>query len=456
MDDRQSLLDAIAKLMAENAQFKIRIAELEAEVERLRKERQRFRPKPRRKAPEGKSSVDRRRKGQRKHPGFFRQPPVVDENTIMHDVHIETCPQCGGHDLETTGVVEDHLVEDIPEPRVEVHCYRHHQYRCRGCRQTCCGVDSRELPGSHIGPRARLLQCFARSFLGTSLGKTNELLHQFFGLNLSRAGGLGHLKWGSKLFAPVVQQLLELLRQSAVVHADETGWRIDGANVWAWCFGNPKIAVFLIRQHRSAAVLQEALGASFAGVLVSDFYSAYQTLDYRKQKCLVHLLRELHQLQENLPKVFVTRHIRPLIDFFQEAMALAARRKTLTPEAFAVAGRELKDRFWTRHIWRQSRHPDCVRIYNRLRKHQDELFTFLDYAEVPADNNAAERDIRSVAATRTDGGVNRTAWGAAAFANIKSVIRTAQKNGLRFLDYALQLWDATFARQPLPLPLDSS
>lgn len=47
-------------------------------------------------------------------------------------------------------------------------------------------------------------------------------------LPLSRAGALGHVLWGGKLFAAVVRQFLELLRQSDVVHADETGWRIDG------------------------------------------------------------------------------------------------------------------------------------------------------------------------------------------------------------------------------------
>ena len=89
-------------------------------------------------------------------------------------------------------------------------------------------------------------------------------------------------------------------------------------------------------------------------------------------------------------------------------------------------------------------------------RHRFELLTFLEHAEVPADNNLSERDVRSVAAARNDGGVNRTAWGADAFATWKSIVRTCQKNGLNFLDYGLSLVRAGALGTDLPLPLDSS
>ena len=72
---------------------------------------------------------------------------------------------------------------------------------------------------------------------------------------------------------------------------------------------------------------------------------------------------------------------------------------------------------------------------------------------VPADNNGCERDIRSLAAARNDGGVHRTEWSAAAFARIKSVIVTSLKNGLRFIHYGLDAVRARLKGDPLPLPL---
>jgi len=76
-------------------------------------------------------------------------------------------------------------------------------------------------------------------------------------------------------------------------------------------------------------------------------------------------------------------------------------------------------------------------------------------ADVPADNNSCERDIRSVVAARNDGGVNRSDWTANAFATLKSVIRTCRKNGLNFLEYGLNVLHARTADVSLPLPLDT-
>ena len=89
-------------------------------------------------------------------------------------------------------------------------------------------------------------------------------------------------------------------------------------------------------------------------------------------------------------------------------------------------------------------------------RYRFDLLTFLDHRDVPPDNNSGEQDIRSVAAIRGDGGVNRTDWGAGAFAKLKSVVRSCQKNGLNFLEYGLSLLHARSAGLDLPLPLDSS
>lgn len=121
-----------------------------------------------------------------------------------------------------------------------------------------------------------------------------------------------------------------------------------------------------------------------------------------------------------IPAIQVTRHIQPLVDLFQDAIALGHRREKQIPE-----------RFWT-CLDRHSTHKDCERIYRRLEKHFDELFTFLEHPGIPSDNNPGERDIRSLAATRADGGVNRKGWSATAFGRIKSVVRTCQKMVVAF------------------------
>lgn len=368
-------------------------------------------------------------------------------------MHPQQCSHCGSADLEPTGDFDDHIVADIPEPKIDWHRYRRHVHRCRACRRTCQGRGDLELPGAHIGPRARLLAGYARAHLGISLGKTQHLLHDYFGLTVSRAGLLGHLRWGGKLFAPVVQRLWELLRASPVVQGDETGWRIDGQPAWAWCFRDPRLALFLIERRRNRAVLRQALGESFAGTLVSDFYAVYDGLACSKQRCLVHLLRELVKLREHLPAPSVRAFIQPLIVLFQDALRLGKERGTLAEKAFATRRRRVLDRFDDLLLNCRSRHPECLRIWKRLFRHANELFTFLDDPRVPPDNNGTERDIRSLAAARNDGGTHRAAWSAAAFARLKSVIATGMKNGLRFAHYGIDAVRAKLQAATLPLPL---
>lgn len=455
MDDRQLLLERLARLEAANADLQAENAQLRRQLEQLQQQLQAVhqrRKKSRAQADPKAKRRDRRRKKFRKHPGVFRPDPPPGTVFVEHDVHPQHCTHCGSSDLEATGQYEDHIVADLPEPKVEWHRYRRHIHRCRDCQRTCQGRGDLELPGAHIGPRARLLTCYARAHLGISLGKTQHLLHDFFGLDVSRAGLLGHLHWGGTLFAPVVDQLWELLRQSPVVQGDETGWRIDGQPAWAWCFRDPRLALFLIDRHRNRDVLVKAVGASFAGTLVSDFYVVYNGLDCPKQRCLVHLLRELAKLREEVPWQSVRAFIQPLIELFQEAIQLGKDRDRLGARAFAQRRQRLLDRFDDLMLT-QTRQPDCLRIWRRLYNHCDELFTFLSDPRVPADNNGTERDIRSLAAARNDGGTHRDAVSAAAFARLKSVIATGMKNGVRFVQYGLEVVRAKLQGAPLPLPL---
>jgi hypothetical protein len=211
--------------------------------------------------------------------------------------------------------------------------------------------------------------------------------------------------------------------------------------------------LFLIDRHRSREVLIRVLGESFARTLVSDFYATYQGLDCAKQRCLVHLLRELARLREELPWQSVRAFIQPLIELFQDAIQLGKDREKLDHAAFGEAYQRLIERFDDLMLRTRLQHSDCVRIWKRKYKHCDELFTFLDDQAVPADNNGAERDIRSLAAARSDGGTHRADWSATAFARLKSVIVTGMKNQVRFIQYGIEVIRAKFRVERLPLPL---
>ena len=99
---------------------------------------------------------------------------------------------------------------------------------------------------------------------------------------------------------PAVAELLDRIRASPVVHADETGWREDGSNGYVWTFSTPTERYFR-RRGRGKAIVAAALGDSFSGVLVSDFYAAYHHYDGPQQRCWAHLLRDSHDLRTLYP-----------------------------------------------------------------------------------------------------------------------------------------------------------
>ena len=74
---------------------------------------------------------------------------------------------------------------------------------------------------------------------------------------------------------------------------DETQVSIRGATAYVWVFTNLHDVVYLYKESREGAFLQEML-KDFRGVLVSDFFAAYDGINCDQQKCLIHLMRELN------------------------------------------------------------------------------------------------------------------------------------------------------------------
>ena len=91
------------------------------------------------------------------------------------------------------------------------------------------------------------------------------------------------------------------IRASPRVHGDETGWREQGRNGYVWTFSTPEVVLFLYGR-RTKAMVDEALGETFSGVLSSDFYAAYHHYEGPKQRCWAHLLREIHELRVAYPQ----------------------------------------------------------------------------------------------------------------------------------------------------------
>ncbi len=96
---------------------------------------------------------------------------------------------------------------------------------------------------------------------------------------------------------------------------------------------------------------------------------------------------------------------------------------------------------------------EALRLAKRLRKYAEYLFTFLDYTDVPFENNFAERQIRPAVILRKNSQSNRSDRGAATQAVLMSVYRTLKLRGLnpkRTIADALRTYLTTGQLPPLP------
>ena len=186
----------------------------------------------------------------------------------------------------------------------------------------------------------------------------------------------------------------------------------------------------MIDRRRGSPALKRFFKKEFAGVLVTDFWGAYNAVVCaRKQKCLPHLLRDLkrtwhyHKPGGDWPAF--SKQLKRLI---RDSIRLSKRRKELPAAAFASRRRRLDERLreLLMQPWEQ-RH--ARRLVKRLRRHATELFTFLDHPEVPFDNNHGERQIRPAVIARKNSDANGSVDGAETQAILMSVFRTLKQRG---------------------------
>jgi len=231
------------------------------------------------------------------------------------------------------------------------------------------------------------------------------------------------------------EQLAEEAKKSAVLHADEIGWRVDGQTHWLWCFANHSVCYYMIDRCRGSPALQKFFGEAFEGTLIHDFRAPYESLETAdRQYGLVHLPRELEKVDmRNVSEEWQTfaKKLRRLI---RDGIRLR-KRADFSSQRYRRRIHLIDARLTPLAQWQRPdgtavyADADALRLAKRLRAHWDHLFTFLDKPDVPFDNNLAERCIRPAVILRKNSYANRSQQGAATQAVLMTVYRTLKLRG---------------------------
>jgi hypothetical protein len=297
------------------------------------------------------------------------------------------------------------------------------------------------LPKSTIGVRLLVQTAYLHFYLGLPLRQIVAYLNACLSFPLS-PGGLA-LAWHrlAQILSPWYDQLRMLAQSSPLLQIDETGWRVLGKPYWLWCFTSrtTKIAYYFISPSRASPVLKQVLGKFFAGILVCDFFGAYNKIGaLLKQRCLLHLLRDLIRTSVFHRSPEWRGFTKKLKRIVKDALRLSIQ--TLRPEIYDRRCTLIEQRLG-RLLLDAYQDGQCKRLVKRLKRHQQELFTFLKHPEVPADNNHAERMIRPAVIARKNSYCNRSEKGAQTQAILMSIFRTLhlrQEDAILIVEKALK------------------
>jgi len=398
------------------------------------------------------NATKRRKKPSAKpgHQGVRRVQPVKIDERKTH--RLKCCPHCRGK-LQRCDRMRTRIIEDIPEviePVVTEHTI--HRDYCPTCKKHVEPVVPDAMPKATLGHQLIALTSWFHYGLGLTIDQIVDILGYHLQTKLTSGGLVDAWRRLAEVLNAWYEQIGEEAKQSAHLHADETGWRVNGVTYWLWCFANTRACYYMIDRSRGSPALQKFFTEAFDGVLITDFWSPYESVCAEdRQYCLVHLLRELEKVDQHNDSSEWQAFAKKLRRLLRDGIRLRKRDDfapdhdrgridRLNQRLAALAAEEHVD-------------GDTRRLTKRLRRYAEYLFTFLDYTDVPFENNFAERQIRPAVILRKNSQSNRSERGTATQAVLMSVYRTLKLRGhnpTKTIANALKTYLTTGTMPPLP------
>jgi len=379
----------------------------------------------------------------RRRPGVNRNRKLRPSRRMI--ITPSKCPRCGGTDVAQLAKGDRH---DVPRPRLKraldlvittggmrrrVIEFRAAAYRCAGCGHAFVPEQYRRLAKHYHGLMSwAMYEHVAHEVSG---GTLEEKFREFFGLAV--ANPELHMFKGlmARYYRVTYRRLLDKILAGPVLHVDETEVKLKTGRGYVWVFTSVEEVVFFYKPTREGDLLRHIL-KGFRGVLVSDFYAAYDSVGCDQQKCLIHLIRDMNQELLNNP-------------FDQELQLVTLPFSGLLKSVVAtVDNHGLKRQYLGRHqsevdelfdllAARPVRSEAALALRARLERNRDKLFTFIRHDGVPWNNNNAENAIKRFAYYREGTVGTMKEAGLNDYLLLLSLYQTCRYKGVSFLKFLL-------------------
>jgi transposase len=353
------------------------------------------------------------------HKGHGRTSICDEDADIVERIRTaNTCPDCGTI-LEDKGT-RARTVMDCQPVKIKKIVYYLERKRCPKCKKL---ISAR--------PPGVLAKCLYSNQLLAYVAVQHYLYGNTLG-QIEKQTGIGYsslvdaMHQLAKRLTDIPKSLIETYRQAPVKHADETGWRTDGSNGYAWLFCTADISIYRFRGSRSARVAKEVFGQkALPGVLVVDRYNGYNQMPCSIQYCYAHLLRTVQDLEKDFPE---NAEIKTFVEALapQLGNAISLRTLDITDRQFKRQAAKIKNEI-INIINSQARHPAIQKIQDIFRERAGRLYRWAEDRNVPADNNLAERQLRPLVIARKISFGSQSDAGARTREVLMTVLHTLKK-----------------------------
>ena len=359
---------------------------------------------------------------------------AVEQPDHIHELKLERCPESGtalGKE-QIVGTIK-RQVFDLPSPKLEVTEYVAYVYELENGQRIYAGFPQGVDNPVQYGFRFQAWLVYLSDYQLIPLRRIRSMCADLFGYSVSEATVIAARERCVANLKEFMEVIGDRLSNAAVLHADETGMRVEGKTSWLHSLSNAEYTLYHMDEKRGYDAI-ETMGIleGYSGWLVHDFWSPYFKLSCSHAMCNQHIVRELTYFEE---KYSWAKNLKTLLlDSNEEPDSMSPDQwyeqySKIVKEGYAqIDFKPDKSKPQKGRIAK----PKELNLLERLDKHKNRVLAFLENAEVPFTNNQAEQDVRMAKVKQKISGCFRSWSGARLFASIRSYISTSikQKQGV--------------------------
>jgi hypothetical protein len=320
--------------------------------------------------------------------------------------------------------------------------HRAERKRCHCGTETTAAFPPEATGPTCYGPNLRALVCYLVVRQHIAIKRVAELLADGYGIAVSTGTIVAMVHEGATRLEGFLASLRDQLARADVVHADETGLRVEASLFWVHSASTASLTLYHLDKKRGTEAM-DAMGVleHLNGVLVHDGWTPYRKYtEVAHALCNAHHLRELDGMAEVGGQDWAIDMVALLADTWHRvlehkeagATSLSATELRTLRTAYAAiiaAGHVANPAVAPTGRRGRPKKTKAANLLSRLDTYADDVLRFAADFAVPFDNNEAERQVRMVKVQQKVSGGFRTKAGATAWLAVRSYLATVMKNG---------------------------